>query len=260
MRIRLVGMENSPNVDENFAFQKLQYQKALADDIDLLVFPEASLTGYTSSAKAFISSSDATNLLGSAAKGPCFWVTGALVQEGDFIYDAAYVLREGKMDAYYKTHLGKREAFCPGENLKIFHFKNKLSFGLALCYELHFPKLFQAYAKAGAHLFLVPFSSPMAAEKRLALWQKLAPARAYDNRSFIFLINHADSNGRCAYAGYDRNGDVLAKGTMAPLEYKDFSVPWDAFDPASLRSQPASAFFLDYENQQIFNRRLIHVQ
>ncbi|GAA1138538.1 carbon-nitrogen hydrolase family protein [Nesterenkonia lutea] len=66
-----------------------------------------------------------------------------------------------------------------------------LTFGLATCYDIRFPSLFAAHARAGAHVTLVP-ASWGAGDGKLDQWRLLARARALDSTQYILACGQAD--------------------------------------------------------------------
>ena len=70
--------------------------------------------------------------------------------------------------------------------------------GLSICYDLRFPSLYRALAKAGAEILLVPSAfSPVTGK---AHWHALLQARAIETGAFVLAAAqtgvHAASNGR----------------------------------------------------------------
>lgn len=59
-----------------------------------------------------------------------------------------------------------------------------LTFGLATCYDIRFPQLFQAHARAGAQVSLVPTSWAPGPGK-VEQWRTLAVARALDSTQYV---------------------------------------------------------------------------
>lgn len=57
-------------------------------------------------------------------------------------------------------------------------------FGLATCYDVRFPQLFQTYARAGSHATLLP-ASWGAGVGKVEQWQLLARARALDSTQYV---------------------------------------------------------------------------
>ena len=57
------------------------------------------------------------------------------------------------------------------------------SIGITICYDVRFPELYRALARAGADLFLVP--AAFAASTGNAHWKSLLRARAIENGAFV---------------------------------------------------------------------------
>lgn len=112
----------------------------------------------------------------------------------------------GEWDLYRKTHLGIHEKsyFTPGHELPVFHYK-KTTFGLLICWDLHFPETAALLALKGAEVIFAPHASPVAGTDRRRVWLKYLPARAYDNTVFMAC---------CNLVGNDGTGRVFGGGAM----------------------------------------------
>ncbi|WP_150461716.1 carbon-nitrogen hydrolase family protein [Nesterenkonia ebinurensis] len=91
--------------------------------------------------------------------------------------------------SYDKLHLydafGFQESRTvePGERVVRFDTQG-VRIGLATCYDIRFPQLFQAHAGHGAHLTLVP-ASWQSGPGKVAQWRALAVARALDSTQYV---------------------------------------------------------------------------
>lgn len=91
--------------------------------------------------------------------------------------------------SYDKLHLYDAFGFQesrgvqPGDRVVRFDTRG-LRFGLATCYDIRFPQLFQAHASAGAHATLVP-TSWQPGPGKLEQWRTLAVARALDSTQYV---------------------------------------------------------------------------
>ncbi|GFZ79033.1 carbon-nitrogen hydrolase family protein [Nesterenkonia alkaliphila] len=91
--------------------------------------------------------------------------------------------------SYDKLHLydafGFQESRTvePGERRVSFDTRG-VRIGLATCYDIRFPQLFQAYANDGAHLSLVP-ASWQTGPRKVEQWRTLATARALDSTQYV---------------------------------------------------------------------------
>src|SRR5436305_1919117 len=91
--------------------------------------------------------------------------------------------------------------------------------GLTVCYDLRFPHLYRALAKAGADFLAIPssFTRPTGA----AHWHVLMRARAIENGCFVFAAAQAGKHevGRQTYGHsliIDPWGRILAEGGGEP--------------------------------------------
>jgi len=87
---------------------------------------------------------------------------------GDERYDESSVLQAGQQPAHFD--LVSRD----GQRWRI---------GLSVCYDLRFAELYRGYARAGAHLLLVP--SAFTYTTGQAHWEVLLRARAIENLTFV---------------------------------------------------------------------------
>ncbi len=91
--------------------------------------------------------------------------------------------------------------------------------GLTICYDLRFPQLYRALAKAGAELLFVPAAFTRTTGK--AHWHLLLRARAIETGAFVVAPSQCgDADGALARYGHslivDPWGEVLADAGEAP--------------------------------------------
>ena len=148
---------------------------------------------------------------------------GRVVASYDKIHMFDATLPDGKV-------IRESSAYCPGERAVIAETPwGKL--GLTVCYDLRFPQLYRALAKAGALYLTVPSSFQRATGK--FHWHTLLKARAIENGCFVFAPAMCGEHpgNRTTYGHsliVDPWGDVLADGGEAPgIVYADI-------DPARL--------------------------
>jgi predicted amidohydrolase len=116
------------------------------------------------------------------------------------------------------TVIRESSAYCPGERAVIADTPwGRL--GLTVCYDLRFPQLYRALAKAGALYLTVPSSFQRATGK--VHWHTLVKARAIENGCFVFAPAMCGEHpGNRSTYGHslvvDPWGDVLADGGEAP--------------------------------------------
>lgn len=105
--------------------------------------------------------------------------------------------------SYDKLHLydafGFQESRTVQQGERVVRFDTRgLRFGLATCYDIRFPQLFQSHAAAGAHATVLP-ASWQAGQGKVEQWRTLAVARALDSTQYVI----ACGQGLPSAAGVD---------------------------------------------------------
>lgn len=172
---------------------------ALAGDPDLIVLPEAWVTGFTMDSlpdAAEVTPSALATLVEATRGWPGFLIAGTLFSwEGESLQNQLVVLNRGDVVASYKKMhlfegLGERTAFRAGRTPTLMETALGPA-GFAICYDLRFPELFRWYARRGAALFILPSQWP---QPRIEHWRLLARARAVENLAFFVGVNAAASS------------------------------------------------------------------
>jgi predicted amidohydrolase len=110
-----------------------------------------------------------------ANRGALFSPKGELV----FTYDKIHMFDVVVDEA---NQWKESNRFQPGENAYVFDM-NGVKAGVSICYDLRFPQLYQAQAKAGANILTCPSSFTKPTGK--AHWEVLLRARAIENGAFM---------------------------------------------------------------------------
>ncbi len=181
---------------------------AAADEgAELIVFPEAALTGYVfeSRAEALAAAVAAAGpelaIVAEAAAAADAWVVcGAIERDGDALYNSAFLLGpSGLVGRYRKAHtlcLGADRFTRPGgEPFRVF----ELPFGrvgIHICYDGSFPEPARALRLLGAQLLLLPTNWP-----RLAMKREVVRVRAYENRAFFMAVNRVGTERGVSFEG-----------------------------------------------------------
>jgi len=192
---------------------------------ELVLFPEASLTGYTvrQSMRAWAEPvpGPLTEALAILAREAGLVIAAGLVEAGrgnNCWLTQVMVGPQGLIGTHRKTHLGltEKDLFQPGDKLAVWEYDG-VTYGVQLCYEGHFPEISLAQALQGAEVILVPHASPREdPQDKLERWLRYLPARAYDNSVFLLACNPAGDNGQgLTFAGaaliLGPKGQVLAQ-------------------------------------------------
>lgn len=166
--------------------------EGLKEEVDLILFPEMAMPGYTFEAMDTVINDQNTlihQIESLLENHDTKVIIGGLEKEESKYYLSQYVI--GKtIETYRKIHIGKKESLyvSPGETMKVFK-KNTFSFGIMMCYDTHFPELATQMALNGAQVIFAPSAVPNLPEKRVADWKKYLIARAYDNRVYVIANN-----------------------------------------------------------------------
>ncbi len=177
---------------------------ANAGDADMICFPELSLTGYSMPSSAghrmSIDHPDIGCLVDLTDDSDIAICFGYVDEDGHI---TQCIAERGKvLGAYHKTHLGEREAgvMIPGDSFPLFR-TSRAVVGIQVCWEAHFPEITGTYALDGADLILMPFASGLGGERRQSSWDRVLPARAYDNTVFVAAVNAFGDSGAGTFLG-----------------------------------------------------------
>lgn len=244
-RIALLQMQTGNDLAQNLQAVKSMTREAAQNGAAFVLTPEYTLmmdgSGRVMRERALPADGgpQLAELQALAREHSVWLLAGSLTLKGgdERIVNRSYLLSAdgGVVASYDKIHMfdatlpdGKviREssAYCPGERAVIADTPwGKL--GLTVCYDLRFPQLYRALAKAGALYLTVPSSFQRATGK--FHWHTLVRARAIENGCFVFAPAMCGEHpgNRTTYGHslvVDPWGDVLADGGEAPgIVYAD---------------------------------------
>jgi len=202
---------------------------AASQGADLLIVPEASLTGYN------IAPDDAGEIalpaqgdvLGqvaeSAARHRIAIAIPHIERDHDTLYNAVQLIDDegNTLVRYRKTHLWgdlDRSLFAPGEDLAPVIGWRGWRIGLLICYDVEFPEAVRRLALEGADLVLVP-TALMKPYTFVA--DHMVRVRAAENGVFIAYANYCGSENGLDYTGHSAvigpAGDLLAQAAETPV-------------------------------------------
>ncbi|MDF2046971.1 carbon-nitrogen hydrolase family protein [Microbacterium sp. Kw_RZR3] len=190
-RIATVQMEAVPNaIDGNVARIARLVEEAAAGGADLVLFPEAAVTGYDDGtfARPLPELADPTwwaRLQDAVDHGGVTAIVNTAIQRDGCRFLGNVILSPGRdpLPAYDKQHLydSERSVFTPGAHGASFTLKG-LRFALSVCYDANFPEHAAAAARAGAHVYLNSGAYFPGGEHRRDLHYA---ARALDNGMYV---------------------------------------------------------------------------
>jgi len=190
-------------IEKNLVQTASFVSKASGMGVDLICFPELSITGYTlhNPMQLF---TDLTpdriidQITGMAIEKRMIIIAGTIeLSEGKKPYISQIVAGpEGLMGLYRKTHLSpaEKEVYRAGQSFHTFCYGD-IVFGIQLCYESHFPEISTLLALRGTQIIFIPHASPRGTSKeKVQSWLRHLPARAFDNTLFIVACNQVGKN------------------------------------------------------------------
>ena len=200
MRISLIQMTAVQNPQENLAVIAQEIDRAAADGVRMLVFPEAAMrrfgSGFGDSAEP-LDGPWATRTRELAHRANLTVVVGMFTPAAEGRVHNTLLVTGGGVDSHYdKIHLYDAFGFAESDNVAagseplVLHLDG-VGVGFATCYDIRFPGLFQTLADKGAQVIVVPASwarGPGKADQ----WKLLARARALDSTSFVLACDQAD--------------------------------------------------------------------
>lgn len=224
MRIALAQILSTADLDENLKQVETQVRAAAAQGAQLVVFPEATMCRFgaplntiaqptdgpwASSVKRIARAHSLTIIVGMFTPATDGRVNNTLLvtgPDGDASYD--------KIHLYDAFNYFESYTVAAGVEPTVVHI-NGTAIGLATCYDIRFPDLFQELASSGAELIVVSASWAAGPGKR-GQWELLARARALDSGTFIAACDQADPASVGAVTDGNPNG-VGASLIAGPL-------------------------------------------
>lgn len=197
---------------------------------DLIVFPEATLTGFPTRENVrdvaeTLEGASLTAVRDAARAAKVGVAVGLAERDGDRFYNTTVLIDEHGEIAlrYRKTHLWATDVgvFTPGDRFEVCEFKG-MTVGILICYDIEFPETARALGRLGTEMLIVTNGNmdPFGPVHRRAI-----VARAMENQVFATLVNRVgDGDDNLTFPGESALvspfGDVLAelKNENAVLE------------------------------------------
>ncbi|MQW58849.1 carbon-nitrogen hydrolase family protein [Sinorhizobium meliloti] len=240
MKISLVQMNSQPDREHNLrTAESLMLQAIARDTPDLVVLPEHfDWSGGTVPAKLTAADrmpgGEAYRMLQAFAARHKVWIHGGSLLEridgSSKIYNTTVVFdpQGSEVGRYRKIHLFDIEApdgkvyresatVVAGESLFVYE-AGGFRIGCAICYDLRFPRLFDALASAGVDVVILPAAFTLQTGKDH--WEVLCRARAIEHQVYFVACGQwggytaADGDRRFTYGNSlvcDPWGQVIAR-------------------------------------------------
>jgi predicted amidohydrolase len=206
--------------------------RAAANDVKLVVFPECALTGYmfTSAEEAdmvveTIPGPSSDRIVAIAKKNHIYVVYGTLEKSMSKIHNVAVLVGpEGIIGRYRKIqppHMGS-DHFCEMGADAPRVFKTPIgNLGIMICMDTVFPEHARALALAGVDVLIVPTNTPAGTDRAAKVVQ---PTRALENHCFMIYSNRfgTEAGDRGTFMGMsmiiDVWGEIIAEASMTAVD------------------------------------------
>lgn len=191
-------------------------EKAIENNVELILFPEMILTGFTMNINSLLlSEEEIINWLRNLAIDKNINIGLGFAVKVDEKGKNIYVIisKEGNIIAEYtKIHPfsygGENKKYYKGNDISICKI-NEFKISPFICYDLRFPEIFQIASKE-AQIITVAANWPISREEH---WITLLKARAIENQCYVIGINRIGFGNGLEYNGASAfispNGDVL---------------------------------------------------
>lgn len=234
VRIAVVQMTSRVgDIEGNITTIERFVERASNAQVDLLCFPELSISGYNAGDTGTptpepIDGPSATRVAALAHRYGITFMAGLLERDtSGLVYNAQIVFSpQGVVGRYRKTHVAATEigTWRPGDEIPVFDHP-KVRYGIEICFDSHFPEVSLELAERGAEIMFFPHASnrgEIASDKK-ARWMRYMPARAYDNTVYVAVCNQVGENGTgWNFAGVsficDACGKIMAESSSSTDE------------------------------------------
>jgi omega-amidase len=200
--------------------QKILSMINIIEGVELFVFPEMTLTGFTMKSQEMSETiqGDSFKFFSSIAKEKASNIFAGIIERRDKRnYNTLIHLKpDGNLLKLYRKvhpfsysgenehyHAGTRPAYTKIKNWKI---------GLTICYDLRFPELYRKYGKKRAHLIVNIANWP---DTRIEHWRTLLKARAIENQCYVAGVNRVGRDPKLNYVGFSSVFDPMGKEIIA---------------------------------------------
>jgi len=198
-----------------------------SQDVELIVFPELSLTGYNIGDRFYelaetLDGPSVSRLSSACVDNNKHIIFGMpLIYEDDpkVIFNVAILLTPtGDRFVYHKHHLPhfwlfhEKDHFTLGRGVEVFETK-LCKIGLCICYDIFFPELFKLMALKGAQLIVCISGAP---RESSPYFKRLIEARPLETTTFFAYSNLVGPDGSFEFWGGSQlrgpSGDLIAGG------------------------------------------------
>ncbi|MFS0655376.1 carbon-nitrogen family hydrolase [Bacillus sp. 179-C3.3 HS] len=222
MKIALVQMDvQIGKPDENFQKAEAFLTEAMHQQPDLIILPEMWNTGYAldqADQLADVNGERTKELFSSfARKHQVYLIAGSVLNkrgENEDITNTMYGFnRQGELVLEYdKIHLfrlmDEHKYLTAGHQFGLFDYREDVTIGAMICYDLRFPQLSKTLVNKGAKVLVNAAQWPTA---RVDHWRSLLIARAIENQSYMIAVNRTGTSKDTEFPGHSMVIDPLGR-------------------------------------------------
>ena len=224
-KVKVAAVQTDPKlmkISENWESMVSAIRKAAANQANLIVFPECSLTGYVFSSRQealpfaeTIPGPSTEKLVSLCQELKVYVIFGLLEKEDDRLFNAAaFVGPQGLIAGYRKNHLpflGVDRFVNIGDRPFQVHPTPIGNIGIHICYDILFPESARIMTLLGADIVVLPTNFPHGRGETLNC---VARARAIENKVHVVLSDRVGSERGFTFAGLSNivnaTGEVLS--------------------------------------------------
>lgn len=191
------------NKEVNIAKAKKIIEELKDKNLELILFPEMSFTGFSMNIKNTAENDETIDKFMTIAKENKVAIGFGWVKKQREKAENHYTIIDSNgevLNDYVKMHSftygGEDKEFIPGDEISTFYVKN-MKCSTFICYDLRFPELFRKNNE-NPHIFIIPANWP---EARREHWITLLRARAIENQAYVLGINCVGEMGNLKYSG-----------------------------------------------------------
>ena len=227
-RVKVAAVQTDPKlmkISENLENMVSAVRKAAANQANLIVFPECSLTGYIFSSRQealpfaeIIPGPSTEKLVSLCQKLKVYVIFGLLEKEGDRLFNAAALVGpQGLIAGYRKNHLpflGIDRFVNIGDRPFQVHPTPIGNIGMHICYDILFPESARIMTLLGADIIVLSTNFPQGRGETLNC---VARSRAIENKVHLVLADRVGNERGFAFAGMSNivnaTGEILSLGS-----------------------------------------------
>ena len=221
MKIALIQSSlfwENPKANRNHFEVKIN---ALAEKVDLIVFPEMFSTGFTMNPEAVFETMEGETIqwLQSLAKAKNSAITGSLIlkENGNFYNRLVFVFPSGEIQFYDKRHLfslaGEDKVYTSGNQKLIVEYLGWKICPL-ICYDLRFPVFARNVEEYDVLIYVANWP-----KLRINAWDILLKARSVENLCYTIGLNRVGfDDNNFEYNGHSQAVDFLGNYVLEPKE------------------------------------------